>query len=396
MTDQHQQLLDQQFMRQALDLARQGLGRTSPNPMVGAVVVQDGKIIGQGWHRKAGTPHAEVHALQAAGDRAQGATLYVTLEPCCHHGRTPPCTDAVIKAGIRRVIVAVTDPNPRVGGGGIARLKAAGIEVVSGILAQEAARLNEVFIKWISTGLPFVILKTAMTLDGKTATVSGQSKWITGEAARQRVHMLRDRCDAILAGIGTVLADDPSLTTRLPQGGKNPMRVILDSQARIPLEATVVTDGLAPTVIAVGPHAPAEKLTALRSKGVEILPVPCRDGRLDLRQLCQALGSRNITSLLIEGGAAVNAGFLRENLIDKVYWFLAPKLFGGALAPGPVGGEGIAAVEQAVGLEDIAVEAIGQDLLITGYIQRREGRHVYRTCGGIGQSEISEPGDKIL
>ncbi|EGO63261.1 bifunctional diaminohydroxyphosphoribosylaminopyrimidine deaminase/5-amino-6-(5-phosphoribosylamino)uracil reductase RibD [Acetonema longum] len=392
----HQQLLDQQFMQMALDLAKQGLGRTSPNPMVGAVVAQDGKAVGQGWHQRAGTPHAEVHALQAAGDQANGATLYVTLEPCCHHGKTPPCTDAVIKAGIRRVVVAMTDPNPCVGGGGIARLKAAGVEVVSGILAQEAARLNEVFIKWISTGLPFAILKTAMTLDGKIATVSGRSKWITGDAARQRVHMLRDRCDAILAGIGTVLADDPSLTTRLPQGGKNPIRIILDSQARIPLDANVITDVLAPTIIVVGPHAPAEKLTALRSKGVEILAVRCRDGGLDLRELFQTLGSRNITSVLVEGGAAVNAGLIRENLIDKVYWFIAPKFFGGISAPGPVGGEGIAAVDQAVALEDIAVEAIDQDLMITGYVERREGRHVYRACGGTGQSEIPEPGGKII
>lgn len=380
--------MDELYMKQALMLAAQGLGRTSPNPVVGAVIVADGSIVGQGWHQAAGTPHAEVHALAQAGRLARNATLYVTLEPCCHHGRTGPCTDAIIAAGVKRVVVAMTDPNPLVRGKGIQKLRQHGLEVLEGVCAAEAAQLNEVFIKWIATGLPFGVLKTAITLDGKIATYTGHSKWITSERSREYVHGLRNMYDAILVGIGTVLADDPSLTTRLPGGGKNPIRVIVDSKGRIPLEAKLLCDCEAPVIIAVGPEAPAAKLAALQAKGAEVLTLPLVAGRgVSLRHLFVELGQRNITSILVEGGAEVNASVLAENVVDKVHWFIAPKIIGGKTAPGPVGGLGLSDMAQATVLEDMQVKNIGKDILLTAYMQRREGRDVYRTCGRIGNSE---------
>ncbi|MBP2644812.1 MAG: ribD [Firmicutes bacterium] len=375
---------DYEYMQVALTLARRATGRTSPNPMVGAVLVKDGQIVGQGYHRKAGTPHAEVHALAEAGQNAAGATLYVTLEPCSHYGRTGPCAKAVIEAGIKRVVVAMTDPNPLVAGRGLVLLREAGLEVVEGIMAEEAARLNEVFIKWVSTGLPFGVLKTATTLDGKIATQSGHSKWITGENARQGVHELRDTYDAILVGIGTVLADNPALTTRLPQGGKNPTRVIVDSFARTPLNAQVMCDGLAPTLIAVTEQAPRDNIAALQAKGAEVLVVPQKENRVDARALFRILGERAITSVMIEGGAEINASVLNANLVDKVYTYIAPKIIGGKGAPGSVGGMGPERIEEAVLLEDMSVTACGEDILVTAYVKEREGRHVYRTCGRIG------------
>ena len=260
---------EEDFMREALLLAANARGRTAPNPLVGAVIVREGRIVGAGWHRKAGTPHAEVHALAMAGDLAHGATVYVTLEPCSHHGRTGPCAEALVKAGVKRVVTAMLDPNPLVAGKGKAMLEAAGVEVTVGVLAEEARRLNEAYLKWVTEKLPFVTLKTAMTLDGKIATAAGKSQWITGEAARQRVHEMRDVTDAIVVGIGTVLADDPSLTTRLADGtGRNPVRVIVDSRARTPLAAKVVQDGAAKTLVAVTCAAPEERCAALEATGV--------------------------------------------------------------------------------------------------------------------------------
>lgn len=375
--------MNEYFMRQALHIAGFAEGRTSPNPLVGAVVVRNNRIVGQGWHRKAGTPHAEIHALNQAGELAQGADLYVTLEPCSHHGRTGPCTEAIIHAGIKRVVVAMTDPNPIVSGQGIARIRQAGIEVEEGVLAEEAAKQNEVFIKWITTGMPFGVFKTAMTMDGKIAAASGQSQWISGSDAREHVHRLRDRYDAIFTGIGTIIADNPQLTTRLPEGGNNPARVIVDSLGRIPLSAKVLTDGQARTIIAVSARAPADKVGQLRALGAEVVQIEETAGRLDLRRLFQWLGKQQITSILIEGGATVAASALESNLIDKVCWFIAPKILGGVTAPGPIGGTGILEIESAIGLEDIEVQPIGADTMITAYIARREGRDVYRTCGRI-------------
>lgn len=361
---------DEDYMREALRIARYAEGRTSPNPLVGAVIVRDGRIIAEGWHRKAGTPHAEIHALRMAGDLARGATLYVTLEPCSHYGRTGPCAKAVAEAGIARVVVAMQDPNPKVAGRGMEMLRAAGVEVRCGVLAAEAARLNEVFLHWITTGLPFVALKTAMTLDGKIATHTGDSQWITGEASRLRVHELRDRYDAILVGIGTVLHDDPSLTTRLPdRQGKHPLRIVLDSMARTPRAAKLLTDGAAPTLIAVTARAPQERVAALRQAGAEVLV--CGEGpRVDAQALLKALGEREISSVFVEGGGRVNASLLAAGLVDKVYAFVAPKLVGGRDALTPVEGTGAERLSDAVTLTGLAAETVGEDVLLTGYVRK--------------------------
>ena len=376
---------DEKYMKDALELARQGKGRTSPNPMVGAVIVNNGRIVGRGWHQKAGTPHAEIHALAEAGTAAKNATLFVTLEPCCHQGKTGPCTAAVIAAGIERVVVAMVDPNPLVAGCGINQLREHGIAVETGILAEEAARLNAPFIKWISCRLPFVTLKSGISLDGKIATRTGNSRWITCEESRLEVHRMRDASDVILSGIGTVLADDPELTTRLPEGGKSPVRVVVDRLARTPLTAKLVNDGKVQTIIAVTAEAPPERTAALSAKGVEVLLVPKgTDGRLDLGVLLRKLEERCYTSILVEAGGTLNESFLFGNYADRVVLFMAPKIIGGIASPGPYGGLGCDLLTDAVELEDISVSHIGSDILIDGYVKRRESRDVYRTCGGIG------------
>ena len=367
---------DEDFMRVALNLARNATGRTSPNPLVGAVIVREGRIVGAGWHRKAGTPHAEIHALNMAGDLASDATLYVTLEPCSHHGRTGPCAEAVVKAGIKRCVIAMEDPNPKVAGKGIAILEQVGIEVRCGVLEEEARELNEVFLKWITSKRPFVVLKTAMSLDGKIATATGKSQWITGEAARRRGHEFRDIYDSILVGIGTVLADDPSLTTRLPDGaGKNPVRIVVDSQARTPLTAKVITDGQARTIIAVSGQAPVHRIVALREAGAEVIEAFDKSksdlSKVDLSILMEKLGAMEISSVYVEGGGTVNFSLLKAGLVDKVYAFIAPKLIGGREALTPVEGEGFAELTEAVELERTTVETIGQDILLTGYVKGR-------------------------
>ena len=363
--------MQQQYMQQALQIAAYAAGRTSPNPLVGAVIVKDGRVVGQGWHRKAGTEHAEIHALRQAGELAAGATIYVTLEPCSHYGRTGPCSKALIDAGIQRVVIAMLDPNPLVAGKGVAMLKAAGIEVETGLLQAQAERLNEVFLKWIMTKMPFVVMKTAMTLDGKIATAAGNSKWISNEVSRRRVHELRDVYDGILVGIGTVLADDPALTTRLDSpSGKNPLRIVVDSRARTPLTAKVVTDGQAETLIAVTAAAEAAKVEALRQAGVEVLVV--NDGQqVDLKQLFCLLGERGVCSIFVEGGARINYSLLKAGLVDKVYTFIAPKMVGGSSAPGPVGGDGVETLDQAFLLENVETELLAGDILVSGYINRR-------------------------
>jgi len=362
--------MDRHYMKTALELAARARGRTSPNPMVGAVVVKGGRIAGQGYHVRAGTPHAEVLALEEAGSEARGATLYVTLEPCCHHGRTGPCSEAVIAAGVAKVVVAMRDPNPLVSGGGIRRLREAGVEVVEGVMEEEARELNEVFVKYITTGKPFVVAKAAMSLDGKIATRSGKSKWITGPEARACGHRLRDWYDAILVGLGTVLADNPSLTTRLPAGGgRDPVRVILDSQARIPLNAAVLTQkSEAPTIIATTAGAPPDRLETLRRAGAEVLVVN-KGPRVELAELIKILGRREITSLLIEGGAEVHGSALAAKIVDKVVWFIAPKIIGGREAPGPVGGRGAADLSGAAELERVKVSRLGPDFCIEGYLK---------------------------
>ncbi|MCL6638871.1 MAG: bifunctional diaminohydroxyphosphoribosylaminopyrimidine deaminase/5-amino-6-(5-phosphoribosylamino)uracil reductase RibD [Firmicutes bacterium] len=364
-------LQDEYYMKMALDLAARARGRTSPNPMVGAVVVKDGVVIGKGCHLRAGTPHAEIHALREAGEDAAGATLYVTLEPCCHHGRTGPCSEAVIEARVARVVVAMTDPNPKVCGGGIRRLKEAGIEVAVGVLEEEAAALNEAFIKYITARLPFVLAKAAMSLDGKIATSTGRSRWITGPESRAYAHQLRDWYDAILVGRGTVLADDPSLTARLPGGGgRDPVRVILDSRARVPLSANVFNrHSRAPAVVAVTSLAPAGRIAALEQAGAKVV-VAGEGPAVDLPDLLKKLAEMEITSVLIEGGAAVHASAFEAGVVDKVAWFVAPKIIGGAAAPGPVGGRGVDDPSLAVPLDRMKIRRLGGDFCLEGYVRR--------------------------
>jgi diaminohydroxyphosphoribosylaminopyrimidine deaminase / 5-amino-6-(5-phosphoribosylamino)uracil reductase len=375
---------DFSFMRLALQLAKRGYGATSPNPMVGAVLVKSGKIIGRGWHRRAGLPHAEIEALRDAqkrGHTTRGATLYVTLEPCCTHGRTPPCTDAIIAAGIKRAVVGATDPNPKHAGKGFQILRRAGIKVVHGILAGECAMLNEAFNHWIVHRTPFVTVKAAMTLDGKIATAGGESKWITGEKARAHGMKLRQGSDAILVGINTILADDPSLTARKQmadgrwQMGKPIRRIILDSLARTPLNAKVVSDEFAAlTTIAVSKSAPKNRVAALARK-VNVIVAPTANSKLktqnpklDLKWLLKKLGSESVTSLLIEGGGEVNASFLLGGFAQRVAFFYAPKILGGRDACRAVAGEGAKSLSEVIQLRDIEWKRLGADLLLTARV----------------------------
>jgi diaminohydroxyphosphoribosylaminopyrimidine deaminase/5-amino-6-(5-phosphoribosylamino)uracil reductase len=375
--------IDERFMWIALDLARRGRGSTSPNPMVGAVVVRDGKIVGTGYHQAPGGPHAEVAALRQAGEKARGAVLYVNLEPCAHRGRTGPCADAIIRAGISRVVAAMEDPNPLVAGKGFRKLAEAGIELKRGVLEEKALRLNEVYVKFITTGRPFVIVKTAVTADGKTATRTGRSRWITGEKARAFVHRLRHNSDAIAVGIDTVLRDDPLLTARLEGGGgRDPLRVIVDSRARLPLDARVINSASrAATLLAVTPAAPADKLRALEEKGVEILLLPGREGRVDLDALMRKLGERGVCQLMVEGGGNLNYSLLEAGLVDKLMLFMAPLIIGGRESPTSFEGAGVARLEEAWRLKDMEIKQYDGDLLLIGYPLAPEKRNAEKGGG---------------
>jgi len=366
---------DEFWMGRALDLAARGRGRTSPNPMVGAVIVKNGQLVGEGFHAYAGSDHAEVVAHREAGSAASGGTLYVSLEPCCHHGRTPPCVDEIVHAGIRRVVAASEDPNPAVSGRGIAALREAGLTVEVGLLGGEAARLNEAFFKYVRTGLPLVTLKVAASLDGKIATRTGESRWITGESARRLVHQLRNEADAVLVGIGTVLRDDPLLTTRLGIADqRDPIRVIVDNLARLPLRAKVVNRAsTAPTILAVSQMAPQSKLEAIQREGVQVIIVENSPRRVSLERLMEALGKRGVLSVIIEGGAEINASALREGVVDKVLVFLAPILIGGKSTPTAVGGDGIESLGQALRLHDVRIDRFDGDILVEGYLARPRG-----------------------
>ncbi|WP_209122500.1 bifunctional diaminohydroxyphosphoribosylaminopyrimidine deaminase/5-amino-6-(5-phosphoribosylamino)uracil reductase RibD [Alkalihalobacillus sp. BA299] len=352
---------DRQYMELAIQIARSANGQTSPNPLVGAVVVKDGQVIGMGAHLKAGEAHAEVHAIQMAGKNAEEATIYVTLEPCSHHGRTPPCADLIIHSRIERVVIATTDPNPKVSGGGIEKLKNAGIEVEVGLMKKEADELNAVFYHYIKTIRPFVTLKSAVSLDGKIATVTGDSKWITSSEAREDVHYLRHTHDAILVGVGTVLADNPSLTTRISGGGKNPIRIILDSMLRTPLEATVVTDGRSPTWIITTDRADINKKQQLEQLGVTVLSL---GESLVITKLLERLGEKGVTSLFVEGGATVNASFLKVKAVNQVITYIAPKIIGGITAPSSFGGEGFQTMADVLELDIKRVDQLGPDIKI--------------------------------
>lgn len=360
---------DNRLMEEALALARRAAGRTSPNPLVGAVVVADGAVIGRGYHARAGEAHAETIALTQAGKRAEGATVYVTLEPCAHVGRTGPCTESLIAAGVRRVVVAMIDPDVKVNGKGVARLREAGIDVEVGLLEEQARRLNEFYVKHRTTGLPFVTLKWAMSLDGKIAAHRGAEFPISGEAVRPFAHRLRNVYDAVLVGVQTVLADDPQLTCRIP-GGRNPLRVVLDSHLRTPMNARVVmSPAEAPTLIVTTRAAPPDRIEALRRAGVEVLVQDHGGERVRFRPLLEELGRRGLLSLLIEGGGTVNASALADGVVDKVIACIAPRLIGGAHAPTPVDGPGLVDVGGAVTLRECRViERLGEDLVVEGYV----------------------------
>ena len=373
MDETEQRRIDERYMALALSLAERGAGRTGPNPMVGAVVVRDGRILGQGWHTRCGALHAEREALAACTEDPAGATMYVTLEPCCHQGRQPPCTDALLSAGIARVVVGSEDPNPVVAGTGLAELRAAGVQVDTGVGKAACDALNAVFFHYIRARRPYGVLKYAMTLDGKLATRTGAARWITGEAARQRVHRDRGRYAAILTGIGTVLADDPLLTCRI-EGGRDPLRVVCDSRLRIPLDSRLVqTARDTPTLIAAARPDPARR-QALEAAGCRVWELPGPGGRVDLTALMDRLGAEEIDSVLIEGGGELSWSLLSAGLVQRVHAYVAPKLFGGRDAPSPLGGRGVDLPAQAVRLAGCTVTRLGEDLLIEGEVEDRVHR----------------------
>jgi diaminohydroxyphosphoribosylaminopyrimidine deaminase/5-amino-6-(5-phosphoribosylamino)uracil reductase len=377
-------------MRAALALAARGLGRVWPNPAVGCVLVREGVVVGRGWTQPAGRPHAETEALRRAEDAARGATAYVSLEPCAHTGKTPPCADALAAAGVGRAVVAVEDPDPRVGGRGIARLRGAGIPVEVGVCAEAARALNAGFFLRLAEGRPLVALKLATSLDGRIATGAGDSRWITGEAARRRAHLLRATYDAILVGTGTALADDPELTCRLPGlADHSPLRVVLDRSLRLPDTAKLLAGAdRAATVIVTGEDSDAARRAALEGRGVRVIAVPATDGRLSLRAVLLALGELGITRLLVEGGSALAASLLRENLVDRLYWFRAPTV---------IGGDGLAAAA-ALGLTRlvdakrfvrVGAETVGADVLETYRREYPDLRKALALAAALEDEEIA-------
>ena len=371
-------MTDQDYMRRAIELAKGGTGWTNPNPLVGAVIVKKGRIIGEGYHRRYGELHAERNAIASLAEPAEGATLYVTLEPCCHYGKTPPCTEAILENGIQRVVIGSADPNPKVAGKGAQILRDAGVQVEENFMREECDRLNPVFFHYITSRTPYVVMKYAMTADGKIATKTGASKWITGEEARLKVQKLRHRCMGIMVGIGTVLADDPLLNVRIPDG-KSPVRIICDSRLRLPADSRIcLTAAEYPTIIVYAPEEAGqkekerEKIRRLKNLGVEVIPVSDGHGQVDLRKLMKILGARGIDSILLEGGGMLNDSALRAGIVNEVHAFIAPKLFGGNDARTPVAGTGIALPDEAVMLEFRRAEQIGEDLLIEYRVRQVE------------------------
>ena len=359
---------DEKWMKRVLRLAEAGRGRTSPNPMVGAVLVKRGQVVGEGYHAKIGEAHAEIIALHEAGERAREAILYVNLEPCTHFGRTPPCVSKVIKAGLKRVVIGMEDPNPLVNGKGIEALRKSGVDVKVGVLGGECRKLNEAFCKYILKKQPFVVLKIAATLDGKIATRNGESKWISGEASRRLVHRLRERVDGVLVGIGTVLKDNPLLTARTKKG-KEPYRIVLDSRLKIPEDAKVFEHSPSEVILATTRSAPHEKIERLEKKGVRVLIIDSKEGRVDLGTCLNKLGEIGLMSILVEGGSQINGSFLDEGLIDKFLFFLSPKWLGDPQAPGIFGGRGVSNLKEAVGLKEIRTKRIGEDIFVEGYLE---------------------------
>jgi diaminohydroxyphosphoribosylaminopyrimidine deaminase / 5-amino-6-(5-phosphoribosylamino)uracil reductase len=360
------------YMARALRLAEKGSGWVRPNPLVGAVLVKAGKIIGEGYHEHFGGPHAEVNALAACTTDPSGATLYVTIEPCSHTGKTPPCVDLLIAKKIVKVVAGMTDPNPLVNGRGIAMLRNAGIEVETGVLEERVRRQNEPFIKYITSGLPFVVLKTAMTLDGKIATVTNASRWITGETSRKLVHKMRQKYAAVLVGIDTVVWDDPQLNVRLKiKNVRQPLKVILDSTLRISTGARVLMQEPQLALIATTEQADKKNIREIERTGAQVLICPDRNGKVDMAYLMKALGAMDIESVMIEGGSKVAFSALEEGIVDRITAFVSPKILGGEAAPTPVGGRGIERMEDSIGLMDLEVKKLGADILIDGRVKNR-------------------------
>ncbi|CAB1262780.1 fused diaminohydroxyphosphoribosylaminopyrimidine deaminase; 5-amino-6-(5-phosphoribosylamino) uracil reductase [Clostridiaceae bacterium BL-3] len=364
-------LEDSKYMRYAIALARKGEGWVNPNPMVGAVVVKENRIIGEGYHEVCGKPHAERNALASCIESAKGATLYVTLEPCCHYGRTPPCTDAIIKAGITKVVVGSSDPNPKVSGKGISILRRAGIVVKEGVLKEKCDELNTVFFHYIVTGTPYVVMKYAMTADGKIATVTGDSKWVTGKAARKHVQQLRHKYSAIMVGIGTVLKDDPLLTCRL-KNSRNPIRIICDSHLRIPMDSQICRTAKEVHTILATTVTDETKISKLKSLGITVLTVSGKDEMVNLPILMQKLGQLEIDSILLEGGSALNYSALKADLVQEVYAYIAPKIFGGKDAKTPVEGDGVLSPEQCFQFTAPEISVLDGDLMLRFKFVRRK------------------------
>lgn len=362
--------MDESYMKIALELAKKGSGRTNPNPMVGAVIVKNKRIIAKGFHEEYGKAHAEVNAFNNAIDDVEGATMYVTLEPCSHYGKTPPCVEMIIKKKISKVVIGMVDPNELVSGRGIQKLKEAGIEVVTGILEQQCEKLNEAFIKFITTKIPFVILKTAMSLDGKIATRLGESKWITNTMARNEVHNLRGEVSGIMVGVDTIIKDNPQLTCRI-DGNKSPIRIVVDSTLRIPIESNIIQDTTdTETIIATTERADMAKAENLKSLGVKVLIIKEKNNKVDLKDLITKLGELNIDSILLEGGATLNYSALEEGIVDKVQFYISPKIIGGENSKSPVGGKGIDLLKDAYKVKNLTTRFIEGDILIEGYIDK--------------------------
>ena len=361
---------DNRFMQMALSEASKGLGKVNPNPLVGAVIVRGNNIIGSGYHEQFGGPHAEIKAIRNASESMEGATMYVTLEPCSHYGKTPPCADTLIKSGIAKVVIAMTDPNPLVSGKGIERLKENGIEVEVGLLEKEARDLNRVFIKFIQTKFPYVVMKTAMSLDGKIATATGHSQWISSPVSRQYVHGLRNELKGILVGVNTVITDDPELTTRLNgEAGRNPIRIVVDSKGRIPLSAKMLKDGATnPVIIATTSVFPEEKRLLLESSGHTVLTLAKQDGKVDLNLLMVELGKLGIDGILLEGGGTLNESALKNGIVDEIRFIIAPLLLGGRDAITPIEGAGFNTIDEGIRLNQMTTSRIGDDILVTGRV----------------------------
>lgn len=366
--------MGERFMKRAVELARKGEGYVNPNPLVGAVLTKDDRIIGEGYHAFFGGDHAEISAFKNAVEDIEGATMYVMLEPCSHFGKTPPCVDSIIKNRIKKVVIGMKDPNPKVAGRGIKKLQNNGIEVVVGVLEEEIKKLNETFIKYITTGLPFCILKTAMTLDGKIATVNGDSKWISNELSRNYVHQLRNRVAAIMVGVGTIITDDPLLTTRLQEGeGSDAIRIVVDTKGRTPLKARVLNSkSKAKTIIATSEVTDRNTICQFREKGADVLIIQQDKGKISIKELMKVLGEKGVDSVLLEGGGTLNYSALEEGVIDKVISFITPKIIGGRDAKTPVEGEGRHTIKQAINLTKPEIKRFNEDIMIEAYLNKGE------------------------